>query len=90
MSFGTVTFDQHNPALEAGRKLGARKYSTVDVDYSPLPRLTRKTAFMALVISLGGMMYVESPLGTYTQLACLPTRPAQRASVSMREEDVLT
>lgn len=72
MSFGTVTFDQYNPALEVGQKAGARKYSTADVDYSSLPRLTRKTIFMAMVVSLGGMMYVESPTGaTYSLSACL-------------------
>lgn len=56
--FMTVTFDEHNPDTDAGRAAGATHDNDdgVEIDYSPLPRVTMRSALMALLISLGGMM----------------------------------
>jgi SP family sugar:H+ symporter-like MFS transporter len=51
----TVTFDQYNPNSEKGREHNA-KASVSGLDYSPLPRITRMSIYMALLVSMGGLM----------------------------------
>lgn len=51
----TVRFDEHNPNTEKGREHNA-KASVSGLDYSPLPRLSKKSLSMALLVSMGGMM----------------------------------
>ena len=56
-SFGslTVTFDQHDPNSEKGRENNA-KASVSGLDYSPLPRITKMSLYMGLLVSMGGLM----------------------------------
>lgn len=57
----TVHFDEDNPNVDAAT--GQRK-SLSHLDYSPLPRITRQSFFMGVLISMGGFLYV---LKSHTQ-----------------------
>lgn len=50
----TVYFDQHNPNSEKGTDV---RRSLADLDYSPLPRITGRTFSMAMLVSMGGLIF---------------------------------
>lgn len=51
----TVYFDEFNPSNEDAS--GQRK-SLSHLDYSPLPRITKQSFFMGVLVSMGGFLYV--------------------------------
>ncbi|KAF4120939.1 MFS transporter, SP family, sugar:H+ symporter [Geosmithia morbida] len=55
LSFLTVHFDQHDPRSAATKE--GRRQSEFDLDYSPLPRVTMRTFVMALLVSMGGVIF---------------------------------
>lgn len=52
----TIYFDQHDPNSEK-RGEGQRR-SLAGLDYSPLPRVTGRSLWMGILVSMGGLMYV--------------------------------
>ncbi|KAF2103918.1 MFS transporter [Rhizodiscina lignyota] len=50
----TVHFDESNPNSET---IGARSKSLSHLDYSPLPRITRQSFFMGVLVSMGGFVF---------------------------------
>ncbi|PHH76258.1 hypothetical protein CDD82_4070 [Ophiocordyceps australis] len=49
--FMTVHFEQHKAGWEKGNR------GNVELDYSPLPRVTRRTLAMGLLVSMGGLIF---------------------------------
>lgn len=49
----TVHFDEDNPNIDAGT--GQRR-SLSHLDYSPLPRITKQSFFMGVLVSMGGFV----------------------------------
>ncbi|TVY79603.1 Hexose transporter 2 [Fusarium oxysporum f. sp. cubense] len=52
----TVHFDDQNPNSEKGKEAGARR-SLAGLDYSPLPRITRRSFLLATFVSMGGLLF---------------------------------
>jgi SP family sugar:H+ symporter-like MFS transporter len=54
--FMTVRFDDHDPSSEKPRRDGIRA-STEGYDYSPLPRVTKRSFAMGILVSMGGLIF---------------------------------
>jgi MFS transporter, SP family, sugar:H+ symporter len=50
----TIHFDQHDPRSE--KRAEGQRMSLADLDYSPLPRITMRSFYMAVLVSMGGLM----------------------------------
>ncbi|KAM0327176.1 hypothetical protein ACHAQA_006308 [Verticillium albo-atrum] len=53
-SFMTVNFDHHNPNHEKGTDV---RRSLAGLDYSPLPRISGRSLGLAMLVSMGGVIF---------------------------------
>lgn len=49
-----VHFDQHDP--KSAKQGQGRRQSSAHLDYSPLPRVSRLSLIMGILVSMGGLM----------------------------------
>ncbi|KJZ73440.1 hypothetical protein HIM_07234 [Hirsutella minnesotensis 3608] len=54
--FMMIRFDQYDPSSEKGKPDNVRR-SLAGLDYSPLPRVTGRGLSMALLVSMGGLIF---------------------------------
>ena len=50
----TVYFDEHDPNSEKRRE--GQRASLAGLDYSPLPRVSKMSFMMGVLVSMGGLM----------------------------------
>lgn len=55
MGLFTITFDEHNPASEKRRDGG--RQSLAALDYSPLKRVTARSFWLCVLVSMGGLIF---------------------------------
>ncbi|CAH0018932.1 unnamed protein product [Clonostachys rhizophaga] len=51
----TVYFDQHDPNSE--KRMDGHRPSLAGLDYSPLPRISRRSFIMGVLVSMGGLIF---------------------------------
>lgn len=50
----TIHFDEHDPNSE--KRASGQRMSLAGLDYSPLPRVTMRSFWMGVLVSMGGLM----------------------------------